>query len=83
MKTWKESAAYQELSTFFNQTLLKQETLRINSCMCLCLGSFSADTKYPGRKSYKDSLSELVAFESWVELLSMSKYSGQISLSRY
>lgn len=67
---------------FFNQILLKQETLRINSCMCLCLGSFSADTTYPGYKLYKDSLSQLVAFESWVELLSRSKYKDIIFLNK-
>lgn len=71
-EAWKASEAYRELHEFFTDVLLKINTFQIKSCMCLCLGSITA-----GRPCLEDfdvpctnSLSQLVAFESWVELLS-------------
>ena len=61
MEAWKESTAHRTLSIFFTQTLLKQETLKTNSCLCLYRGSFSADAIY---NAHRDSVFQRIAFES-------------------
>lgn len=71
-KAWKASDAHRELHDFFNNVLLNINTFQIKSCMCLCLGSITAAWAHvegwvnPG----VNSLSQLVALESWIELLS-------------
>ena len=71
-KAWKASEAYRELYDFFTDVLLNIDTFQIKSCMCLCLGSITAE--WPHVEGWVDpgtnSLSQLVAFESWIELLS-------------
>lgn len=69
-REWKASAAYKDIFKFFIDTLLKLDTIDIDSCMCLCLGSLSCERNSPGEKEYNRSMSQLVAFESLVELLS-------------
>lgn len=77
-KAWKASETYRELHEFFTNVLLNIDTFRIKLCLCLCLGSLTAD--WPRMEgcdrveeqggSCTTSLSQLVAFESWIELLS-------------
>ena len=76
-KAWKASDAYRELYEFFTDVLLNINTFQITSCMCLCLGSMTAqwpnvEWLYRGGRDHPcvRSLSQLVAFESWIELLS-------------
>lgn len=77
-KVWKASETYRELHEFLTEVLCNIDKFQIKSCMCLCLGSLTADWPRVGGwdreeewgDSYTTSLSQLVAFESWIELLS-------------
>ena len=68
-KRWRSSIEYQKLRTFFNEVVLNLDAMQITSCMCLCLGSM---TQPMGCSCCNWSLSQLVAFESWIEILSRS-----------
>ena len=68
---WRGSEAYRFLFKSIEQTALKQNRLEVSLCMCLGLGSFTGvHHKDIGEKSRNCSLSQLVAFEGWVEQLS-------------
>lgn len=41
-KGYRASATHENMSAFFANVLLKQETLKISSCLCLGLGSISS-----------------------------------------
>ena len=77
-KAWKSSIEYQKLRFFFNEVLLKLDTVQITSCLCLCLGSV---TEPAGCPCCNWPLSELVAFESWIELLRKSILGVHVCLS--
>lgn len=69
---WRGSEAYRASFNLIEQTLLKQKHLEISLCMCLGLGSFTGvHDKEFGEESRNRALSQLVAFEGWVEQLSM------------
>ena len=78
---WRTSSAYSECRELLINTVLKQKNIRITQCMCLCLGSLSTQqTVGRGKKKYSHSMSQLVAFEGWVESLSMCQNQSCISL---
>ena len=68
---WRESAAYNDTEAWFDQTLPNLETMQIDSAVCLALGSFTGErsVQYALRDAER-SLSQLVAFESWIDSLS-------------
>lgn len=62
---------YAKTSKMFRETVLTEKSLRVSSCICLCLGSLSG----PPEEEDDDPentiiLSQLVAFEGIIELLS-------------
>ena len=73
MEAWKSSAAYDACCTLFQDVILKQEGLKITSCMCIALGSISQ--KFGGGiERDRRSMSQLVVFETWLELLGAYRY---------
>ena len=74
-ETWRDSAAYRASFELIEQTVLKQNHLEVSICMCLGLGSFTGvHHEDIAEKSRNRSLSQLVAFEGWVEQLSKRRY---------
>ena len=72
-KAWKASIEYQKIRHFFSEVLLNMENLQVTSCMCLCLGSLTWNLGKPCNcQDCIGPMSQLVAFESLVELLSDS-----------
>ena len=70
--TWRSSSGYSACHELLTNTVLKQESIQITQCMCLCLGSLSGQVGMICLgENYSRSMSQLVAFEGWVELLSM------------
>ena len=65
-KKWKASEMYKAVKNAFEQQLLKADNLRITSCICIGLGTMTAE--FIGRAD--TSLSQLAALESMLELLS-------------
>ncbi|MCJ1248075.1 hypothetical protein MMC30_005290 [Trapelia coarctata] len=63
-KKWKATAMYEHLERFFEQKILNEQNLRITSCVCIGLGSFSTEFGRPDR-----CLTQLAALESMLELL--------------
>ena len=79
---WKQRPQYKEIVDFFDQVLLKLDGFRIDRCMCVGMGSFTVSQfrtrwrdrngnlcKGFGSRDVNVSFSQLVAFESWIELL--------------
>ena len=67
---WLQSAWYQASYKAIEETVFAQANLNITTCMCLGLGSF---TGIHGKREtdWRDrALSQLVAFECWVDQLS-------------
>lgn len=78
---WRTSSAYSACRELLINTVLMRKNIRITQCMCLCLGSLSTQqTVGRGKKKYSHSMSQLVAFEGWVESLSMCQNQSCISL---
>ena len=71
---WKDSPAYRDLAALFEDDILDNDRIKITACMCLCLGTLSGPSWLPNGKSYNSSMSQLVAFESMVELLRKSTF---------
>ena len=69
---WTASSGYSACREMLTNTVLKQANIQITQCICLCLYSLSADDSAP--KHYNRSMSQLVALESWVDVLSMCQY---------
>ena len=65
---WKKSAAFQDLLSFF-EVMLDDDSIDITACMCLCLGTLSGQSWTSVFDSCDAAMSQLVAFESMVELL--------------
>lgn len=77
--TWKASAVYERVCDLFRTRVLQNEDITIDSCMCLALGSPSAEEPATYGKSYNNSMSQLVVFESLIDLLSKSYQARGIS----
>lgn len=71
MGLWKNSAAHKTCTTLLQDVILKQENLKIKTAMCLGLGSISEKREYPFDDVTGRSMSQLVVFESWLEILGM------------
>ena len=68
-RRWRESAAYVQSADFIRSTVLSIEGAPIDRCICLGLGSLNPDESPQLQgPDPRRSLSQLVAFESWVEL---------------
>ena len=67
---WTSSSGYSACREFLTNTVLKQANIHITQCMCLCLSSLSTQA-YECDKDYSRPMSQLVAFEGWVDSLSM------------
>ena len=73
IKAWKSSAAYDACCASFQDVILKQQGLKITSGMCIALGSISQ--KFGGKIDRdRRSMSQLVVFETWLELLGAYDY---------
>lgn len=71
---WRSSSGFSACHELLTNTVLKQENIRVTQCMCLGLDTLSGRQMVPqGKKKYSRPMSQLVAFEGWVELLSMSQ----------
>lgn len=68
-ETWKASAEYGDLVSFFKETVLRNNSVKITTCMNLCLGSLSGPSWTTEHNGVDHAMSQLVAFESMVELL--------------
>lgn len=66
---WEASAEYRDLASFFKETVLRNDGMVITACMCLCLGTLSGPSWTTIHNSADFAMSQLVAFESMVELL--------------
>ena len=67
---WTSSSGYSACRELLANTVLKQANIEITQCMCLCLSSLSTEA-HEFHKDYSRPMSQLVAFEGWVDLLSM------------
>ena len=73
--TWKASTDSSTCHNLLNETVFKQDKLKITQSICLSLGSLSGKRQvFEGVKDYGRSMSLLVAFESWVEQLSQRPF---------
>ena len=69
-KDWEASNHHRTLVELFENTVLKQESLNITTCMCLGLGSMnSADQRHRDQVGCDRSMEQLICFESWISLL--------------
>ena len=71
---WRSSSEYSACHKLLTNTVLNQSNIQITQCMCLCLDTLSGKsiTRRLGVETrYCCAVSQLVAFEGWVELLSM------------
>lgn len=73
-EAWKDSSAYDTCCNLFQNHVLRQETLKITSAMCLGLGSLSEDSGIEYEESRGNPMSQLVVFESWLQLLCRLDY---------
>ena len=64
---WKQSEWYQTCYNAIEKTVFAQANLNITTCMCLGLGSFTGITSKGNEYRRDKSLSQLVAFECWVD----------------
>ena len=79
---WRGSEAYKASFNLIEQTVLPQKHLDVTICMCLGLGSFTGvHGKEFGEENRNRVLSQLVAFEGWVEQLSMRRCSPFLLLT--
>ena len=67
---WYESSCCRDVKSFFQETLLKLDSLKITSCVCLGLGSFTASRHPYCPGSPRSSQYQLAALEMWLDLLS-------------
>lgn len=67
---WKLSAWYHACYKAIEETVFAQASLNITTCMCLGLGSFTGIRRKSKGHGRDVSLSQLVAFECWVDQLS-------------
>lgn len=71
-RAWKKSSTYKACYRVIEETIFRQERLKITACMCLGLGSFTGVHHKKDGPAWRDrSLSQLVAFECWVDQLSI------------
>ena len=78
---WTGSSGYFACRELLTNTVLKQTNIQITQCMSLCLSSLSAERDPDlGGTKYSRPISQLVAFESWVDLLSMCQHLWSYSL---
>ena len=68
-KAWKASKQYRDLVTFFTETILPNDNIKIDICVCLALGTLSGKGWTTTYRAYDHSMSQLVAFQSLVEIL--------------
>ena len=66
---WRASTASMAFRALFEEKILPREDIQITEAMCVGMGSLSTD-----RGTADRSMGELVAFEEWVEILSMLSY---------
>lgn len=67
---WKASPACQSIKQLLVDNVLTQDKLQISSCMCLGRGPMiNWEGNAYGKGFENRSLAQLVAFESWVEIL--------------
>ena len=78
-KKWRGSIDYRKFQVFFQDVILKVESLQVTSCMCLCLGSLTWDT-HCRDCDRQGPMAQLVAFESWIEMLSKSRCENQLTI---
>ena len=69
-KAWKASPEYRGLARFFEDQVLSNDSIDIASCICLCLGTLSGEGWTSKYRAYDHSMSQLIVFESVVDLLS-------------
>ena len=65
-----ESSCGRDAKSFFLETLLRLDTLKITSCICLGLGSFTASRHPYCPGSPRNSQYQLAALVMWLDLLS-------------
>ena len=71
---WRSSSDYFACHELLTNTVLNQSNIQITQCMCLFLHTLSGQSmllREGAEKTYVRGMSQLVAFEGWVELLSM------------
>jgi len=73
-EAWKDSSAYNTCCNLFQNHVLKQETLKITSAMCLGLGSLSEYLGAEYEACRENPMSQLVVFENWLQLLCALNY---------
>lgn len=66
----KASDLYLDITGMFRDFILKQPSLEVTNCICLGLGSLSGKDMYDSDDQSGQSLSQLVAFEGMIDLLS-------------
>lgn len=75
-EAWRSSATYKASYEAIERTVLTRNHLEVALCMCLGLGSFTGVChKDTGTRSRHRAFSQLVAFEGWVEQLSIRRSS--------
>ena len=67
-KRWRVSAEHRELVVFL-KSILDDGSVHITTCLCLCLGTLSGPSWTSRYDSSSAAMSQLVAFESMVEIL--------------
>ena len=67
---WKQSEWHQACYKAIEDTVFAQANLNITTCLCLGLGSFTGIQRKTKGHLRDVSLSQLVAFECWVDQLS-------------
>lgn len=66
---WRQSPCGKDTGEILQSTVLKLESLNVTNCVCLGLGSFTA-SRVSGARFHENSLCQLAAFETWIEILS-------------
>ena len=87
-KEWRKRPEYHQWVAVMEQTILKQQQIKISVCMCLGLGTLTGTTRISDIDFRERSLAQLVVFESLVDLLSTGTFplsasmSGRLTFSR-
>ena len=74
-RQWLGSDSYQVYADFFKNVILQSENIVINQAMCLGLGSLSDLVHDDETSTHESGMMQLVAFESWLDLLGKLKAS--------